>query len=117
MEQTKQEEALDASITKSIEFMLKKLSTEGEFHYLPGDRREVEQTITFSNIMEECDSNRNFLTATFELYKFIKAPLIEADTLRPHDAGNKLMKFIEAIDAIALEHATFASHDEHGLIA
>ena len=116
MEQAKQQEALDASITKSAENFMKHLSTTGAFSYLPGDRSEPEQTVSFANAMEECDSNREFLTAMFELYKFIKAPLIERDSLQPYNTGNKVLEFIQAIDVVVIECATFAAHDEHGLI-
>ena len=111
MEQTKAQEEQDASITSSVEFMMGKLATEGVFHYLPADKGDVEQTVSFANAMEECDGNRDFLTAMFELYREAKKHFAD-----PHDTGKKLTAFIDAIDVIALGHAKFAADHEHGLI-
>ena len=115
-EQTKAQESLDASITKSVEFMMAKLSTEGVFHYLPGDRGEGEQTVSFANVMEDCDTKDNFINALFLLYRNIKQPLSDSKPLTAGELGQKLTVLIYEIDKLALEHATFAAHDEHGLI-
>ena len=111
-EQTKQQEDQDASITRSAEFMMEKLATEGQFHYLPKGRGDEEQTITLDNVMEDCDANPEFINDLFQLYKSFKAPL---EDFEPEDLGKKLEAFMGVVEELAKGHANFAACDEHGI--
>ena len=110
MEQTTQEN----SIIESCEFLKETMISSGVYRYLPADKDEPEQTVTFTNIMEDCDTNPELIKAMLDIYQSMKRPLLE---LNPLHTGEKLLKLVDAIDDIVIEHVAFAAHDEHGVIA
>ena len=111
-ELTTHQEEQDASITRSAEAFAKHLSTEGVFHYLEPNKGDVEETVTFTNIMEDCDIKPEFINAVFELYKEVKRPL---DQFKTDELGIKLTDLVNAVDGIVTSAAAFYSNLEHGV--
>ena len=112
MEQTKAQEDQDASITRSAEFMMKKLATEGFFSYLPADKGDIEQTVRFIEIMKDCDVDMFFVNSVFELYKSFKAPL---EDFKPEELGRKLEVLMSAVESLLMGHVAFCANDLHGV--
>ena len=112
MEQTSQQEDQAVSIVKSTEAFEKHLATEGVFHYLEPNKGDVEETVTFTNIMEDCDIKPEFIKAVFELYKEIKRPM---DEFKSGELGIKVTDLVNAVDGIVESAAAFYSNLEHGV--
>ena len=111
-ELTTHQEEQDASIKRSAEAFEKHLATEGVFHYLEPNKGDEEETVTFTNIMEDCDIKPEFINAVFELYKEIKRPL---DEFKSGELGIKVTDLVNAVDGIVESAAAFYSYLEHGV--
>lgn len=102
----------DASILASMEFMTGKIATEGVFHYLPANKGEVEQTISFDTIVADCADKPDFVNAMHELYRTVKTPFIDKN----YDPSKALIAFISELDKLVVDHVESCARDEHGLI-
>lgn len=108
------DEALTTTIVSSAEFMAAQLSKAGVFNYLPANKGDIEQSISFAAVMKDCDVNEPFIKAVFELYQWYKAPL---EDFSAATGGNLISNIINAIDDIAAPHIEFCACDEHGVEA
>lgn len=111
IEQTKQQEDQDTSIVRSMDFMTKMLANNGAFSYLPANKKEPEQTISFDTIVSDCADKPGFVNAMYELFKAVKTPFSEQD----ESMGAVLIAFIAEVDKLVSEHVEFAAKDEHGI--
>ena len=111
-EQATQQEEQAESIVQSAEAFAKHLSTNGEFSYLEPNKGDTEDTVTFTNAMEDCDIKPEFIKAVFELYKEVKRPM---DEFKSGELGIKVTDLINEIDGIVESTAVFYSHLEHGV--